>query len=53
MIDVGKLPELIEAVNQIINNGKVAEIKKEQGGSAVTVVEQQRALRRKIEIKQN
>ena len=53
VIDIGRLPEVIDAVNAIINNGKVAEIKKEQNGTAVTVVEQQRALKRKITIKEN
>ena len=51
MIDIGKIPELVEAVNAIVNNGKVAEIKKEQNGQSVTVVEQQRSLKKKIEIK--
>ena len=50
MIDIGKMPDLIDAVNAIINNDKVAEIKKEQSGTTVTVVEQQRSLKRKIEI---
>ena len=50
MIDVGTMPDLIEAVNAVINNGKVAEIKIEKTTGTVTVVEQYRTLKRKINI---
>lgn len=44
MIDIREMPNIIEAVNAILNNKSIAEIKKE-GKNGVVVVEIKRTLK--------
>lgn len=48
MIDIRKHPEVCETVNAILNNGGVAEVKMERGGTETVVVE----INRSVKIKQ-
>lgn len=47
MIDIRTMPEVIDAINAVLNNKSIAEIKTEKwrSGEKVTVVEQARTVK--------
>lgn len=47
MIDIRTMPDLLETINAILNNGGLAEIKREKWktGEKITVVEQTRSVK--------
>lgn len=51
MVDITQFPEVVSAVNAILNNGGAAEIKLEHNKSVIVVVEPQRTIKYRNEIK--
>lgn len=51
MVDITQYPEVVSAVNAIINNGGAAEVKLEHGKSVIVVVEPQRTVKYRNDVK--
>lgn len=54
MIDIRDIPQVVDAINSIVNNGSIAEIKREKnhrdGTTTVLVIEQYRVIKHRHNI---
>ena len=50
MIDIRKHPDVCDTINNVLNNGGVAEVKLERGGTETVVVEINRSVKIKEKV---